>query len=801
MNRFVIFLASATALVAQTPTTPATAPFATTPTTTPPTTVQIEQVLSVPEPGRFKALFQPFRTDIAALSPDGKHLAYTVRDGENLNVVIIEIDNPSKMKAYVGVMNDEAATPMLEINQRERTPARINWMKWATATRLLVETNQIFTRNEGGAAGQWQGWRGGIVAFNVDGSDAKTLVTPFDLQEVTPAISGQSNPFAISRAADAAKFSAKVGTPDRPATEDPDAEPSDGFSPVAGSEDPFAPPGSPTNFTTRGRTLRTFDFDPKNPGAITIVASGSGSPQWLGLYSLNIATGKLAVINDDIAPLNSDALIDRQGRIRLSLPNTKLSDFPFHYNYYGPKGKNRGKRFDEIATLSTKSAFTVSPENFFGERAIPLGFDENPDILYYASNVGRDTYGIYSLNLATKENRKFALENPRFDLIAPPESSFPDSRTLVFDRFQHNLAGVRFEGAVRSAVWLRPELQQLQVDLEKKFAGRSMEIVDWDATSNRFLFTTQGPADPGAYFVYDRAKGQLMEFVRRAPWLDANHAHVTLPFSFNTKEGARITGLVTAPSKPRLKPIPMLILCPDLPWQRVRSGYQGDVQALADMGFVVVQLNGRGAWGFGLKQRQTLTTGYDLVQVEDIVETIANLEKLFPVNPRRVAVMGRGHGGFIALRAVQMYPDKFRCAVAIDAPVDLGGWLEEQRWSSDNIEATLRKAWFGDAARLKAKPLVSAPEAVKKPILLLNYPGPEGESRTGAYARARQFAASVRRNDVVAEFADLRSDYVRGLPDARGEVFERIEAFLNQYVYTPNVKLGDTIFKDEVKAP
>ena len=56
-----------------------------------------EQVLHAPEPGRFKTLFQPFRTDRAALSPDGKYLAYSVRDGEVLSIVVIDIDLDTEM--------------------------------------------------------------------------------------------------------------------------------------------------------------------------------------------------------------------------------------------------------------------------------------------------------------------------------------------------------------------------------------------------------------------------------------------------------------------------------------------------------------------------------------------------------------------------------------------------------------------------------------------------------------------------------------------------------------------------------
>ena len=756
--------------------------------TTAPAALQ-EQVLRAPEPGRFKTLFQHFRTDRAALSPDGKHLAYSVREGEIVSVVVIDIDHPDKIKTKVQVIDDDSATPMLAQNQAEKTSGRINWMRWVSNNRVVVETNRIFARSAG-AGTDWQSWRGSVLGFDADGANAKLLAKPDDLPEFSEDKS-QPNPFSVSRRNNTS-FDTHHLSVDQPLpTADPEAPATgDNSDPLLSpADDATAPP--PAFGATMPRSLRIFDLDPQHPDAVTIVATGAprdAGSHSIGFYSLDAQTGKLTEVTDDLLRNTLTALLDRQGRIRLTLPNTLLTNFPFRYDYLGAKGSDRPHPFGDQMGLT---GFTVSPDNYFGARAIPLGFDENPNVLYYATNEGRDTYAIYSYDLAAKKNGGLALENPAYDLIGPPGAGFPDQSTLVFDRYQHQLIGVRYDNALRTTVWFRPEWETLQKQFEKMFPGRSVEISDWDEGGKRFIVSTEGPADPGAFFVFDREKTRLSEFVRRAPWIDANHTHVTLPFSYATSDGARISGLVTVPQQPRLKPIPMVVLCPDLPWQRVRSGFQSEVQALADMGFVVVQLNGRGAWGLGLKQRQSLTAGYDLVQVEDIANTITNLQKLFNVNAKRVALMGRGHGGFIALRALQTYPDKFRCAIALDAPVNLGDWLAEQKWTDDDVQPQLTRVWLGDATRLKAAPLTSHPETLTKPILMLNYPGLDGAPRRSSYVAARHFAGEVRDHSPKVDFGDLSTDYVNGLPAARAAVFDQIEAFLNLNVYDFNVKLDE----------
>jgi pimeloyl-ACP methyl ester carboxylesterase len=772
MIRPVLLLSIVSAALAQEPPVPSAAEAA----------APTEQILRPPEPGRFKRLFQPFRTDRAALSPDGRYLAYSLRDGDAVSVAVIEIAHPEKMTALVRVVDDESATPIVAREQREKTPARINWLGWATPTRVVVETNQIFATMGSGDTG-WQSWPGTVYAFDVDGGNARRLANGRDVPETIMDV----------RDADGRDpFSTRRETSWKFLPSEPDGS-TQASGPLAGeAEDPEAAPASAYPISVNSpRSLRVLGLDPARSGAVTLVASGalrSNGTRMLGCFSLDATTGKLTNLVDQMIDDEATPRIDRQGHIRLSLPNTTRVSFPLSYRHHRAEGRGSVKSLDEVTGLK---GFSVAPDNYFGERAIPVGFDTDPSILYYASNLGRETYGIYSINVSTGQRGTLAIESPAYDLIGPPGAGFPGLDTLVFDRFDMKLAGVRYAATFRTTAWVRPELHALQGRLEKLFPGRSVELIDWDQTGERVLFCTEGPADPGAFYVYHRSQNKLMEFVRRAPWIEANLTHATLPFAYTRDAGARISGLVTVPRQPRIKPTPVVIICPDVPWQQVRSDFQTEVQALADMGFVVVQFNGRGAWGLGLRQRQAITAGYDLVQIDDLVTTLAVLEKAFAVNPRRVALLGRGHGAFIALRALQEHPEKFRCAIAFDPPIDLGGWLKTQHWSELDVEPQLTRAWLGDAARLKAQPLASAPEKITKPVLLFSYPGPAGAPRNYTYAGARSFASSVRRHGGNAVVEDLHSDYLQGLPAARAEVFDRIEEFLNINVYDFNVKIRD----------
>lgn len=746
----------------------------------------VERILQPPEPGRFRKLFEQFRTERATLSPDGRYLAYSVREDASLYVHVVDCDQPATLKARVQVGTDDGATLRLGTFQREDTPARILWMRWVSANRLVVGTNERFLQGTGA-----------IVAFDADGGNARILATPRDMFQ-RPVLPVE---FAISRDRDKpigrtpdmsdaeARFlgAARVlGALDQVQVEEAQA-----LGAPLPSQNDISP--LPTASTTEvlPDVLDVFDLDPERPAAVTLLhRSGDrgDSSFWMDFESLDTHTGKLTEIRTSILATRERTLLDRQGRPRISLPNATTYPYPLRYSYQGPEGHNRPKPLD---TLAGAAGFDVSPENYFGERSVPLGFAEDPDILYFASNVGRDTHGIYSLNLRTGERGALTMENPGWDLMGAPGNPFPGD-SLVFDRFSHELAGVRYQANRRTAAWIKPELIAVQAELEKALPGHSVEILEWDESGNRFLAVSDGPADPGAFHVYDRRTHRLMEYARRAPWVDEHHVYSTLPFGFTLANGTRLTGFVTIPSEPRMKPIPMILICPETPWARATPDYNREVHALAGMGFVVAQLNGRGAWGTGREQRQAITTGYDLVQVEDIVSAVDALTLRFQINPKRVALLGRGHGGFIALRAVQDHPEKFRCAIAMEPPVDLARWLADLEWNDrENVFAQLTKAWIGDAARLKAAPLVSAPEKITKPVLLFSYPRPDSHALRPAYLWTRNFARAVRRAGGTVEFSDLHHDYVQGLPGARAEVFDRIEEFLNLNIYDFRVKLEE----------
>jgi hypothetical protein len=286
-----------------------------------------------------------------------------------------------------------------------------------------------------------------------------------------------------------------------------------------------------------------------------------GRPMILRAFRLNVLTGVSQRLVDydveeDTKP--GSLIFDRQGQPRLV---ARRGAEPPRYAYrMKPEemsvlrkvgefliGDDGWTDFGNVLRDRKRFVFSLAPNAILGERAIPLGFDLDPNVLIYASNMGRDTFGIYSVDLRTAERTGLAVEDPGMDLVdAESPWTFP---SLVFDPHRRSLAGVRLRDLTASTRWVDPELGGVQKALERTFPGRQVQVISWDPDRECFLILVGGFSDPGRYFVHHRKTGRSMELLKRAPAVTLAESNVAEAFNFVTPAGVRVTGTLTLPRK------------------------------------------------------------------------------------------------------------------------------------------------------------------------------------------------------------------------------------------------------------
>ena len=709
----------------------------------------------LPAPGELAALYKPFHVGQVALAPDGRHLAYTVQEGTLLFVMVMEVDRPDRKAT---LMIGENVTVGL-FQRRVMLAARVTHLRWVGGDRLVYgisvpnADDRTLVRDE-------------IRVVDADGKNDRKLVDGQMLEEM--------------------------------------------WSPPGGGRG-----GSPPPVQYIPRRLRVLDVRADDPGVIFVEATG-GREIKSELFKISLATAKFESLfagEDD-----GRYLYDQQGRPRvLETPHFVMPQgggggggrrggggggrrgggmmaagpmlVPQVYRYRAAEAKRGWDDLDRFLGKEPALAFRDTPGNYYGQRSFPVAFDVDPNVLYFASNVGRDTYGLYALDVRTKQRRDFAVEDAGFDVFDPGDA-FATS-ALVFDR-QGRLAGVRLPGTRAETRWLDPVLAKLQVAIEAKLPERDVEILDWDETCTRVFVLVTRAGDPGRYFMFQGGPpAQLTEFFRRAPWLPMDALNTTAPFAFDTPAGVHLTGTLTLPRHSRISPAPLLLVCRELPGRRERPGFNRDIEALADMGFVVAQVNYRGAAGFGAAHRDAAKEGYDRIPIEDLRATVKWISTNYQVNTRRTALVGQGFGGYLALRAVQLFPGEFRCAVSINAPAEPAAWLNEPLVSDSgtslpSFEFELRQAFF-DRARVADIGLTKHAATTGQPVFIIQ----DTERRDLWESQGTSLRNALKRHGLDVEYLETTMEFSRGEAEARAKVFSKIAGFLNDHVYDYGVDVGE----------
>ncbi|HEX2100693.1 MAG TPA: hypothetical protein VHF69_08525, partial [Candidatus Synoicihabitans sp.] len=238
-------------------------------------------------------------------------------------------------------------------------------------------------------------------------------------------------------------------------------------------------------------------------------------------------------------------------------------------------------------------------------------------------------------------------------------------------------------------------------------------------------------------------------------------------------------GRLTLPREPRTQPPPVILLfATRAPGQRLR-GYEPRVLAWTELGYAVVQ--GDRQLHLTSPRDGEVDSDAEKARLQWAWDALDTLRRRGDVlDHRRVIVMGERGGGYAALRAAQLFPDRVRAVVAIEPHTDLD-------------------AWYGAG---KGAP-------VTQPMLLMSVPPPSPRGMiervkdlprpSPQYMAAQAISADARRAGAPTEFRPLAVDHLRGYPRATAETYAQVERFLREIALRFEVEIGEPTVVDEAE--
>lgn len=726
-------------------------------------------------------LFRAYEGDAPTLSRDGRTLAYLLRNERQLAVAVIDLDHREKPRGRILI--------------DEKADAVVSHLAWASDRLLVLVTATPAIH---------------CVDLSTQRSRRVLDSTSFsDPESTSPRL-----PRYIGLVPNEPGFVWVEGISRIPqmSTLDFEMDPTGGLStdPSSTYDDELSSPQ-----TDSQTDLYNMEVDETQISDEAV--------KWIELVKLDLETGRLTSVSNTSVSLDATLLYDRLGKPRILQEQATVKQ---RFRVKNPKRSffSQWIDLDRLVGKEHPLDFNVTPQNYLAHRSFPLAFDSNPEWLYFASNIGRDTYAIFQLNLKDSSIREIAAPNDGFDLADPSQPM--SERNMILDRSSGLLLGIRRPSSFASTLWIDSSFAEMEQEIRRKFPGRRVEIIESDDARERFLAQVSSPSDPGRLFVYFKANGECLECLRLAPWLKREEANTARTFDFVSKSGNHVSGRLTLPRATLLNPSPLVVWCGSGPGSQIDSGFGREGQVFADLGCVVLEVDYRGSGGRGVAHREAIREAFDRVPLADIFAAMEWLPSVRPFDARRVAIGGSGFGGFLALRALEIYPNTFRCAVAVNAPTRLDQLaeepaserLEDMRRFNDQTQAYMKamsrwqpgqgrmptmpipkprpvdfqlefNRWLYDHGKTRLGQMSVAGDArlITRPVLLLHDP----DNPSVSFDYVKSLKKTLGRQGVDCELKEISGGFAAGSLASRGTAFDAIGEFVADQFYRFEVEVGE----------
>jgi len=430
-----------------------------------------------------------------------------------------------------------------------------------------------------------------------------------------------------------------------------------------------------------------------HPDVITITTNKRDSLN-ADVYRMNILTGELSpyIIN----PGNiTNWYPDQDGVIRLA----KESD-----------------EVDESILFRTNESSPFKPViiNNFKNSVDPIAFSGTKNNFYALSNVGRDKSALVEINAedGKEENVLFASANA-------------DITEFSYSKYKHLMESVSWEGGKRQTYFLSKDIENIYADLNEQLKGNAIRLIDRDSSEKNFIINAYADRDPGSYYLYNQETKKLSKIGDLNPSVKSEQLSEMTPVSFKASDGLLINGYLTLPQGKGSTNLPVVVIPHNGPFNGPGShngwGYSAEVQFLANRGYAVFQLNYRGTTGYGKAFR---SAGFKQVGgkiQDDITDGVKWLIAQKTANPKKIAIMGTGFGGFSALYGIIHHPELYNCAVVQSGMLNFFSYIKDVPPYFKTRQQMMYEMIGNpatDASQLRTISPVFYPNQVKVPVII-----------------------------------------------------------------------------------
>lgn len=326
-----------------------------------------------------------------------------------------------------------------------------------------------------------------------------------------------------------------------------------------------------------------------------------------------------------------------------------------------------GAKSDNVSKLYYRSGAgaewqLLNDEGKTGVIVAPLGFSADNSKAYLERENAKGPNSVIEMTVATQAMREVA----RHDAFDPAG--------LAYAIGTDHPIGIRFDDPKPRFQYFdaaSPEAR-LHASLQGSFGGDVAVPASRTTTKGEVLVFTYSDRNPGDYFAFDVGKTRANHVISRRDWIKPERMATTRAVEFTARDGRKLHGLLTAPSVPAGRALPMIVNPHGGPFGIVDTwGFESERQMLAANGYAVLQVNFRGSGGFGREHRMAGFKQWGRTMQDDLTDATRAMIQQGVADPARICIYGASYGGYAALMGVAKDPSLYRCAAGYVGVYDL----------------------------------------------------------------------------------------------------------------------------------
>lgn len=494
----------------------------------------------------------------------------------------------------------------------------------------------------------------------------------------------------------------------------------------------------------------------EQPDIITIEMNKRDSLNF-DVYRLNIKTGELKtyVVNPGKV---TDWYPDADGKILLA----KASDGVDETILYRP---------------NENAPFKAIIKNNFKERVTPIAFTTAKNSFYALSNVNRDKTALVTINPETGKEEQVVFASESADILTPRYSAN-----------KHRLDFVSWEEAKPKKHFLNGVTEHIYKSLLKhsELSGNEINIMSTDSAENKFIVSTYTDRDPGSVYLY-QSKGDKLHMLFDNTNIQPDQLCAMRPISFKASDGTTINGYLTLPQGDTTN-LPIVVMPHDglvVPFNRDSWRYNSEVQFLANRGYAVFQVNYRGSIGYG---KAFYSAGFKQAGgkiQDDITDGVKWLIANNIADPKKIAIFGRGFGGFSALYGLMFHQNLYNCAIVQNPLISLFTPVKDvPSYLKPSLQMMYERV--GDPANekdadqfLAVSPVFNS-DKIKSPVLIFPI---RGNGRANANQNdLDQFVRELKKHRVTVDYQLRKDNGIQSREKSRIDMYTEIIRFLDNHM-------------------